>query len=577
MESLVQQDLMRATQRRVGRGLLVALALAAACNIAGLAVPLYNMELYNRVLTSRSVGTLVALSAGLALAGLVYAALEYLHALVYLALGGILERSLGLPALLVAATKVTHRPSAAAQAVRDLTTLRLFVTGPLLATPLDLMWSPLYFVVLFLMHWSYGVFAVTTALVLAGLNLLTDWLTRSTLIDASDAAARALNEIASTLRRAEAVIGLGMVPAVARRWQHSQSGMLARLYAGTRASKAISAAVRALRLLMTGGMVALGLVVALKGEASAGSLLAANLILARMLMPFEQLVASWRAWMTAAAAWRRLAEVLEGGGTRRETRAMPCPNGRLLVDRLVYFPRGVDNPVLRGVSFAVEPGEALGIVGASGGGKSTLARAVLGILEPTSGGAYLDGNSTYLWEREDFGRHVGYAPQSVSLFDGTVAENIARLREADPRDVIEAAKLVGMHETILRLPHGYATPVGDAGFLLSGGQRQLLTLARALFGRPKLIVLDEPNASLDGAGEEALVEAILAAKRRRASVILIAHRVTAISAVDKLLVLKDGFVDRFGAREAVMAELAAPPVRLVARRPPETRAVSVPA
>jgi ATP-binding cassette subfamily C protein len=549
--------------RQFGRALVFAFALTTAHNLVGLTVPLYNMELYDLVLNSRNLRTLEWLSVGLLLGLAVYAALDYLKGLLYIAMGDRFARVLSLPTLLAAAAKTQS-----AQAVRDLGELRAFVGGPLVAIPLDLLWTPLYLLVLFLLHWAYGALGLACAVLLAALNLAADMLTRKPLAEANEETARVYNEIAVTVRNAEAVEGLGMLPAVARRWQRSQDRMLAKLYAGTRTAKALAAASKAARLLMTGAMMALGVVLAIKGEVSAGSMLASNMILAKLLLPFEQLVASWRAWVAAGAAWRRIRAVLADGGAggKRETMPLPCHEGRLTVDRLVYIPPGIDRPVLRGVSFAIEPGEALGIIGPSGAGKSTLARLVTGICEPTAGGVYLDGHSTFLWEREDFGRHVGFVPQTVTLLDGTVAENIARMRaDADPAAVIDVAKRAGLHETIMRLTYGYATRVGEAGFVLSGGQRQRLALARALFGNPKLVVLDEPNANLDEEGERMLIDAVDAAREAGAAVMVIAHRPSIIAGVDKLLVLKDGLVDKFGAREAVMRMMSASPIQLVKR------------
>jgi ATP-binding cassette subfamily C protein len=272
---------------------------------------------------------------------------------------------------------------------------------------------------------------------------------------------------------------------------------------------------------------------------------------------------SWRAWVSAGAAWQRLKNLLLHTKPLRGTLSLPCPEGRVEVDRLVYIAPGSDRPILRGVSFTIEPGEVLGIIGPSGAGKSTLARLVVGIEEPTAGGVWLDGNNTWLWERSDFGRHVGYMPQTTALLDATVGENIARLRDAHPQAIIEAAARAGIHDAIMRLPNGYATRIGDAGFVLSGGQRQRLALARALFGSPKLLVLDEPNANLDDEGERILLNAVRRAQAESASVLMIAHRPSLMTVADKLLVLKDGIVERFGTREKVMDALRAPAIQLV--------------
>jgi len=557
-------ELIRATRRNFGRALMIAFVVTAMCNLAGLLVPLYSMALYNVVLNTRNTNTLFWLSGGLAFGMAVYAALEYVRAILYDTMAERGARELSLPALL-AANRVTDEraPIASSEVIRDLSEIRQFVSGSAISIPLDLAWSPLFLVTLFIMHWAYGVFALLCMVLLFGLSVGADLLTRGPFEQANSETLHSFSEISTALRNAEAVEGLGMLPALMRRWRRSQDLMLEKLWRATRTAKAFSAATKACRLLMTGGMVCLGLVLTINGEASGGSMVATNMILARLLLPFEQIMSSLRSWFAARTAWRRLAACLSEVHSQRGTIPLPCPHGRVVVDRLVYIPPQVDLPVLRGVSFRIEPGEVLGVVGPSGAGKSTLARLIVGALEPTAGGVWLDGNSTWHWERGDFGRHIGYMPQATTLLDGTVAENIARLQEADPRDIVAISRRVGIHDAIMRLPHGYATAIGQAGFLLSGGQRQRLALARALFGKPKLLVLDEPNSNLDEEGEAALLAAIGVARSAGTSVLMIPHRPSVVTIADKLLVLKDGIVDRFGARQAVMRALTAPPLQLL--------------
>ena len=558
-------DLLRATRRSFHRALLFASVLTAASHILGLVVPLYSMALYNVVLNTRNTNSLAWLSAGVILAMAAFGALEYLRAIFYEAMATRALRRLSLPALLAALrAPEAARGAPSAQAIRDLGEIRTFLSGSAISAPLDLAWSPLLLCVLFLLHWAYGVFAALCALLLFCLGALGDALTRRSYAEANDATARAFAEVSAALRQAEAVEGLGMLPALARRWRRSQHSMLETLFRATRAGKAVAAASKACRLLMTGGMVCLGLVLCIKGEATGGSLVATNMILAKLLLPFEQLTASWRGWLGLAAAWARLGALITAPSCSRGTLALPCRYGRLQVDRLVYIPPGADRPVLRGISFAIEPGEVLAIIGPSGAGKSTLARLVVGATEPTSGGVWLDGNSTWHWERGDFGRYVGYMPQKTVLLDGTVADNIARLREAEPPTaVMAAARAVGLHDVIMRLPHGYATPIAEAGFVLSGGERQRIAMARALFGGPKLLVLDEPNANLDEVGERVLLDAVAAAREAGAAVLMIAHRPSLVALADKLLVLKDGMVERFGAREAVLRVLNGPSIQVL--------------
>jgi ATP-binding cassette, subfamily C, bacterial len=367
---------------------------------------------------------------------------------------------------------------------------------------------------------------------------------------------------------------MGMLPAVAKRWQRSQYHMIDLLNRGNGAAKALSAASRALRLILQIAMISTAAVLVIEREASPGSAMAAGILMGRMLQPFEQLIDGWRQWVFALSAFGRVRNLLNTARSRRQSMPLPRPDGQLTVDRLVYRPPGVDRPVLKGVSFSLEPGETLGIIGPSAAGKSTLARLLVGIWEPTAGGIYLDGHSTFLWERESFGVNVGYLPQNVSLLDGTIRENISRMTDASPADVVNAAKMADVHEMIGRLPFGYDTTIGDTAYSLSGGQRQRIGLARALFGNPRLLVLDEPNSNLDNAGEQALITAIAKAKAAGTTVILIAHRPSVVAAVDKLLVLKDGLIDQFGARADVLKAMSVPPAaRQVSTTPNVARLV----
>ena len=276
----------------------------------------------------------------------------------------------------------------------------------------------------------------------------------------------------------------------------------------------------------------------------------------RLLFPFEQMIDGWRQWTHAISAWSRLTTLLAGASAARSGIAVAAANGRLLVESVSFVPPESDRPILKNVRFALEPGDVLGVVGPSGAGKSSLARLLVGLWRPTAGGIYLDGNDVYTWERASFGAQIGYLPQHPALLYGTVRENIARFTAADTAEVIAAAKRADVHDIIGRLPLGYETRVGDNGFVLSGGQRQGIALARALFGSPKLLVLDEPNANIDSAGEQALLHTLREAKKAGTTIIVIAHRMSVMAAADKLLVLRDGMVEHFGQRGQVMRAIA---------------------
>ncbi|WP_448187865.1 type I secretion system permease/ATPase [Azospirillum sp. sgz301742] len=555
------------TLRQIGHGLLFTAALNCFANALMLIVPLFTMQVYDRVMSSHSIDTLVMLlliaMAGLMLAGV----LDYIRGRTFQVLGGIVARRLNAPALQAAVVDALGGGRSTSQTIRDLNELRTFITGSSITVPLDLIWVPLFLVVLFLLHPAYGALACAAAALLMVLSVITDLATRRPLAEANEAAARAFAEVGATVRHAEAIEAMGMLPAVSRRWQEQQARTSELLDRGSSRARAMTALTRSLRMMLQIGTTAVGVLLVLDNNASPGSMMAAGMLMSRLLQPFEHLIDGWRQWVFALSAFGRVRQVLTTAASKRETIPMPRPDGRLTVDRLSYVPPGLDRAVLRNVSFSLEPGEVLGIIGPSGAGKSTLARLLVGVWEPSAGGIFLDGHSTWLWERESFGRHVGYVPQSVALLEGSVRENIARMQEGDPAAVVAAAKLAGIHEMIGRLPYGYDTPLGDTTGGLSGGQRQRVALARALYGEPRLLVLDEPNSNLDNLGEEALMQAIARAKAAGTTVVMITHRPSIVSEVDKLLVLKDGMVEQFGPRteiiKAVTPAAAKPVARLV--------------
>lgn len=559
--------LLRRTLAQIGRGILLAGAVSAVINVLMLVIPLFTMQVYDRVMSSRSLDTLAVLAV-VAVGGLaIQAILDFLRGRVFTILGALLTRRLNVPTLEAAIVdQLRGGRHNAGQAMRDLTELRAFLAGSAVGVPLEIAWSPLFLVALFLLHPVYGWVALGAVVILLTVNLLTDALTRRPLAEANEASAAAFANVAAAVRHAEAIDAMGMLPALARRWHIAAADVADRMDRGAGRAKALASASKALRLVLQIAMISTGAVLVIDNLASPGSMMAAGILMGRLLAPFEQLVDGWRQWVFAFAAAGRVRALLSGDGPRRGTMPLPMTEGRLSVDRVTYLAPGGDRAILRGVTFALEPGEVLGVIGPSGAGKSTLARLLVGLWEPTAGGVYVDGHSAHGWERESFGRSVGYLPQAVSLMDGTVRENIARMQDADPAEVVRAARMAGVHEMIGRLPFGYDTPVGDGSFVLSGGQRQRIALARALFGTPRLLVLDEPNASLDHPGEQALLHAIVEAKAMGTTVVLIAHRASIVSVVDKLLVLKEGTVDQFGPRAEVMRSVmpaAAPAARLV--------------
>jgi ATP-binding cassette, subfamily C, bacterial len=542
--------------RELGRGAAAAGFVGFFVNLLHLALPLYTIQIFDRVISSGSYDTLMALTVLATIVFLFQAVLDFLRHRIFGILSDRVATRLGEPVLAASVeSTVRNGPSRASGALRDLGEIRSFIAGGTIGLPMDLLAAPLFLLVLFLLHPLYGTVALIGAVLLTLAAVATEVLVRRPAALASAAAAQGQASTAAALRNAEAIVAMGMLPAVARRWRGSQARTLERMEASRSRAKGLGAAAKALRIGLQIAVICVGATLVIERAASPGTIIAAAVLTARLLLPFEQLIEGWRQWVEALGAFDRLRDVLASGATTRSAVPIPIEHGRLELDRVSFVPPGEDRPLVRNVSLRLESGALLGIIGPSGAGKSTLARLVVGIWAPTAGGIYLDGQSTFLHERSSFGEAVGYLPQDPLLFDATVADNIARFRDADMTEVIAAARLAGVHELIGALPQGYATPLSESGARLSGGQRQRIALARALYGRPKLLVLDEPNSNLDAEGEAALVTAIEAARQGGATVVVIAQRMSILNRADRLLVLKDGAVARFGPREEVLAAL----------------------
>ena len=545
--------------REIANGALAAAAIGLFVNLLYLAVPFYTLQVYNRVITSRSYETLIALTILTIGILLFLATLDYIRSRIFAILGERMAIRLGAPVLSAAvATALRNQAGTASQAVRDLQDLRQFITSGPVGLPLDLLVAPLFLVVLFLLHPAYGLAGLLAAAYLGTIGVLVEVLVRRPAALSTEAGLRSQVEVSAAVRHAEVIEAMGMLPALARRWRDAQRRTLAMVGRGQRIARAAGSVAKASRMALQVSMLATGAALVIDGAVSSGSIVAATIIMGRLLFPFEQMIEGWRTWCNAMSAFSRLKSLLAADGEVRSRTPMPASSGSLMVDRLSFVPPGSDRPVLRNLSFTLATGEALGIVGPSGAGKSTLVRLIVGLWRPTAGDILLDGHNTFMWERTSFGREVGYLPQNGALLDGSVRDNIARFEEADPAEVIQAAKAAGVHELIGRLPLGYETRIGEGGSVLSGGQRQRIALARALFGRPRLLVLDEPNSSLDAEGEEAFMHSIAEAKASGTTIIIVAQRMSILGLADYLLVLRDGAITQFGPRLDVLRAFAMP-------------------
>ncbi len=537
-------------------------------NVLLLVPPLYMLQVFDRVITSRSEETLLLLSFAAILALLVMAFLDMLRGRLLAAAGVALDRKLG-PQVLDGLLAHTARMSGAEylNGLRDVSALRSFLIGSGIFAIFDAPWLPLFLLIIYLFHPLLGVTATIGAAVMVVLALFNERLTRRPLERVQAESRKASRFIDASVRNAEVVSALGMLPAITRRWAMLNDGVLREQVKATGAGGAFQGLTRFFRQAIQMGMLAVGAYLVVDQHVSSGVMMAATIILGRALAPVEMLVAGWRNLVDAASAWKRLDQLLKSNPPADPGTELPAPAGELAIERVVFGLRGSEKPIIRGVSFGLEPGESLGMIGPSASGKSTLARLIVGVWRPLSGAVRLDGADVATWPRDRLGPHIGYLPQDVELFAGTVAENIARMGEPDSAEVIRAAQSAHVHELILRLPKGYDTDIGEAGATLSPGQRQRIALARALYGKPRLVVLDEPNANLDSEGEEALVQTMRELKASGITTIVIAHRPSLLAGVDKLLVLREGSVDMFGPRGEIMARVTRavpPPARGVA-------------
>ena len=527
-------------------------------NLLQLTTSIYMMQVYDRVLATRNTDTLLYLTLITFGALALLAILEAMRGQIMQRAAAWIEQTVAPEGFTRAIESQLRGRTYRMEALRDLAVCRGFVSSPAMLSIYDVPWVPIYLAFIFLLHPMLGWVAVAGAVLLFGLTLVNEATTSALLRKANAAAAQAQRRSESVVRNAEVIDSMGMMPAVLHRWREATwKGIPDQQRAADRAG-IVLALTKFFRLGVQVAILGVGAVLVLNNEMTSGSMIAGSIIMGRALAPVEQLIGGWKQLVAARTAYRRLKGFLSLPRLRPPGIPLPEPEGRLTAERVSFGFPGQQVPVIKGVTFALEPGESLAVIGPSAAGKTTLIRLLCGSYEPVAGSVRLDGANVFQWQREDFGRHIGYMPQDVELFDGTVFENIARLQDAEPDRVYEAAKLAGCHEMILRLPKGYETEIGEGGTHLSGGQRQMVGLARALFGNPKLLILDEPNSNLDGDAESVLVETLRHLKERGTTVVVVSHRPSLVQGVDKVLLLRDGAVEIFGPRAEVMKRVAGP-------------------
>jgi PrtD family type I secretion system ABC transporter len=534
-------------------------------NILMLTGAMFMLEIYDRVLPSRSMPTLVGL---LVLAATLFAALGILDAIrgrILVRIGGALDETLSgrvYDTLMRLPLRVGAR-SDGTQPLRDLDAVRSYLSGLGPVALFDLPWIPLYLAICFAFHPLIGFAALAGAIILIVLTLLTEILMRAPAKSATEAAV-ARNGLAEASRRnAEALVAMGMAGHIAARWSEANRQYMRSQQEASDLGGGLGAISKVLRMMLQSGVLAVGAYLVIHQEASAGIIIAGSILSARALAPVDLAIANWKGFVAARQSWQRLNRLLTMSPARSTPMQLQTPVQRLTVEAVSTSPPGVPKIVVQDITFELEAGQGLGIIGPSGSGKSSLVRLLVGVWQPVRGNVRLDGAALDQWASDALGRHIGYLPQDVELLAGTVAENIARFEpNPDNEAVIAAAKAVGVHDLIVRLPGGYDTPIGEQGSALSAGQAQRVALARAVYRDPFLVVLDEPNSNLDSEGEEALTRAILGVRERMGIVIVVAHRPSAIAGVDRLLMMNQGKAQAIGPKDEVLSKVLQRPLAI---------------
>lgn len=557
------QTILSTSLRAMKRALTFAFIFSFAVNVLSLMMPIYSLQVFDRVFTSRSMDTLFALTAVVLVSYCFYGALYAIRAGVISRVVEWLERVMA-PQLLHASILLaagTGTPMAG-QHQRDLMAIKNFIAGTA-PTLMDVPWSVLFLLVIYMINPILGALAVGGILMLCASALVNEYATRKPLLRANEKNVDTMMHADLLGRHSEAIHAMGMAETVVTRWKEQNEAGLALQDRAQDRSAIILGVSRSMRMLLQMAVTCIGAWLALNNQLSSGGLVATSLLTARALAPFEGTIMMWKNFIGARDAYRRLTTMLRTVDVPRGDTRLPDPQGAISVEN-VYFTPPRSTPILRGINFTLRPGESLGIIGPSAAGKTTLGKVLMGIFPPSHGNVRLDGADMHSWSRGEIGRHVGYLPQQVELFMGTIKQNIARMQEGVPDEpIIEAAQRAGVHEMILQLPNGYDTPYIPGNTILSPGQKQRLGLARAIFGNPKFIVMDEPNSNLDGDGERALMNCINVLKQLRITTVIIAHRPSILAMVDTVMMVRAGQIEVIGPRDEVLKRFsAAPQVRI---------------
>ena len=526
-------------------------------NILMLVPPLYMLQLYDRVLGSRSQDTLIMLTLIVVVLFITMGLLEVVRSRVLVIVGNKLDSMLSqriFDSLFELERKAPGRSSS--MPLNDLTQVRQFMTGNGLFAFFDAPWMPIYIIVLFIFHPAFGFFAIFAAIVLVGITIANEYSTKDKLAEANNLSRASTIYVDSNIRNAEVVNAMGMRNNISKVWADKYYGFLNAQNIASDSAGVWSNLSKSLRVMFQSLILGLGAYLAINMEVTPGMMIAASIIMGRALAPLDLIIGSWKGFSSARSSYERIEGLLNDFPKDKEYMQLPAPKGEITLENVVVIPPSGTVPSLKGISMKIEKGDVVGIIGPSAAGKSSLARVMLGLWPLSNGVARIDKADISQWDREDLGKYVGYLPQDIELFEGTVSQNIARFGEVEPEKVVEAASKAGVHEMILKLNEGYDTKIGPGGASLSGGQRQRIGLARALYNNPVFIVLDEPNSNLDDVGEAALVEAIKTLRAGGTTVVIITHRTNVLQATNKLALINNGVLELYGNTNDVLNAIA---------------------
>jgi ATP-binding cassette subfamily C protein EexD len=519
----------------------------------------YMLQVYGRVVTSGSLSTLTMLTIIMVVLTITTGLLEWIRSRIMVRVSTKLDVVLSRDVYRASFKQAlaTGGMNASAQPLSDLTSLRQFLTGNGVFAFFDAPWLPIYVAVMFMFHPWYGWMAIGCAIVLICLAYANEKVTGKAIADANRENIAASLYTTKNLRNAEVIESMGMLNSLINRWSLRQKKVLLLQSVASDNGGVVTSMSKTFRVMVQSLILGLGAYLAVNHEISPGLVIAGSVLLGRALAPIDLIIGSWKGFIAARGQYSRLNEILSKLQSEPVRMALPAPEGNVTVENMIVGAPGSRSAIIKGISFAVQAGTVVGVIGPSASGKSTLARALLGIWPPQHGSVRLDGADISNWDKAELGPYIGYLPQDIELFEGTISENIARFGDVDAELVVQAAKVAGVHEMILLLPDGYDTVIGSDGVNLSGGQRQRIGLARAIYGTPRLIILDEPNSNLDEVGERALSYALEYLKATGATIFVITHRTNILSQLDRLLVMKDGLLSMYGPSEQVIAELSA--------------------